>query len=482
YAPSPTGEPHVGNIRSALFNWLYARSIGGTFIVRIEDTDRARLVPGATDAILEGLTWLGLDWDEGPGKDGGFGPYVQSERQAMGIYQRHADWLVEEGKAYPCYCTSDRLDEMRKAQQAAGKSPGYDRMCRELTQAEREERAKENPTPVVRFKMPAEGREIVHDVVRGDVEFNLALLDDFVLLKSDGFPTYHLANVVDDHLMEISHIMRAEEWLPSAPRHQELYRAFGYDMPLMVHLPIILGPDRSKLSKRHGATSILQYKMDGFLPEAMLNFLAMLGWSLDGSTDIISRADLIKHFSLERIVASPAVFDKEKLEWVNGVYIREMPPEALADAIVPWLDASDAIPARAKPIDRGYLLRIIPLEQERLRRLSEAPEMLVFFFEEQPEVEAAKLVQKGMDAAGTRAALDRGLATAEAVAEWNTPALESAYRALAEELGVKTGQLFGTLRVAVTGRTAAPPLFETMDVLGRERCVRRLRHALDTLA
>ncbi|MEX2430311.1 MAG: glutamate--tRNA ligase, partial [Dehalococcoidia bacterium] len=228
FAPSPTGEPHLGNIRSALFNWLFARSSGGTFIVRIEDTDQARLVPGALDAILEGLEWLGLDWDEGPGKDGAYGPYVQSERQAQGIYQRHADWLVEQGKAYPCYCTSERLDAMRKAQQAAGKSPGYDRTCRDLTPAEREEQAQVNPAPVIRFKMPAEGRETVHDVVRGGVEFDLSLLDDFVLLKSDAFPTYHLANVVDDHLMEISHIMRAEEWLPSAPRHQELYRAFGF--------------------------------------------------------------------------------------------------------------------------------------------------------------------------------------------------------------------------------------------------------------
>ena len=481
FAPSPTGEPHVGNIRSALFNWLFARVSGGTFILRIEDTDQARLVPGALEAILEGLEWLGLDWDEGPRKDGPYGPYVQSERQAQGVYQRHADWLIEQGRAYSCYCTPERLDAMRKAQQAAGKPPGYDRTCRYLTPAEREERAKANPKPVVRFAMPTEGKRTVDDVVRGKVEFDLALLDDFVLLKSDGFPTYHLANVVDDHLMEISHIMRAEEWLPSAPRHQELYEAFGFEMPLMVHLPIILGPDRSKLSKRHGATSILQYKADGFLPDAMVNFLALLGWSLDGTTDIIPRAELVKHFSLERIVASPAVFDKEKLEWFNGVYIREMAVEALADAVVPWLEASPLVPASAKPIDRDYLARIMPLERERLRTLAEAPEMLAFFFEDQPALDPGQLVQKGMDRDGTLSALERALATAESAGQWDAPALETAYRALAEELGVKTGQLFGTIRVAITGRTAAPPLFETMDVLGRERCIKRMRHAVTAL-
>ncbi len=481
FAPSPTGEPHIGNIRSALFNWLFARSSGGTFILRIEDTDQARLVPGALEAILEGLRWLDLEWDEGPGKDGPYGPYIQSERQAQGIYQHHAGWLVEQGKAYPCYCTPERLDAMRKAQQAAGRSPGYDRRCRYLTPAEREECAKANPNPVIRFAMPTEGKETVHDLVRGDVEFDLSLLDDFVLLKSDGFPTYHLANVVDDHLMEISHIMRAEEWLPSAPRHQELYKAFGFDMPFMVHLPIILGPDRSKLSKRHGATSILQYKADGFLPDAMVNFLALLGWSLNDSTDVISRDELVKHFSLERIVPSPAVFNMDKLEWFNGVYIREMPPEKLAEAIVPWLEQSEEIPTSAKPIDRAYLLRIIPLERERLKRLSEAPPMLSFFFEEQPAVVPAQLVQKGTDAGTTRLALERALATAEAIDDWSAASLEPAYRALAEDLGLKTGQLFGAIRVAITGRTAAPPLFETMDVLGRERCLKRLRHAVAAL-
>ncbi len=478
YAPSPTGEPHVGNIRSALFNWLYARATGGTFIVRIEDTDQARIVPGALEAILDGLRWLGLDWDEGPGKDGAHEPYVQSQRLAH--YQEAADRLVAEGNAYLCYCLPKRLDAMRKAQQAAGGSPGYDRHCRDLTEAEREGYLEDNPKPVGRFRMRASGTITVHDAVRGEVTFEAGLLDDFVLLKSDGFPTYHLANVVDDHLMEITHVMRAEEWLPSAPRHKQLYAALGYDMPELVHLPIILGPDRSKLSKRHGATSILQYRDDGYLPDAMLNFLALLGWSVDDATDVISREEMVKRFSIDRILANPAVFNVEKLEWFNGMYIRGLPLEKLCAELMPFLE-NGLSASVARPIDSDYLLRIIPLERERLKKLSEAPEMLSFFFEEQPAFEADKLVQKGMDAEVTRSALEHGLRVAEGAEAWESEALEAAYRTLAEELGVKTGQLFGTMRVAVTGRTAAPPLFDTMAVLGRDRCRARMRHALDAL-
>ena len=480
YAPSPTGEPHLGNIRSALFNWLYARASGGQFIVRIEDTDRARLVEGAQDSILDALRWLGLDWDEGPEVEGAFGPYVQSERQALGIYQTHTDWLIDNGHAYECYCTPKRLAAMRQAQQAASKSPGYDRHCRDLTEAERVEFRKQNPTPVVRFKMPLEGEIVINDVVRGEVTFESSLLDDFVILKSDAFPTYHLANVVDDHLMEITHVMRAEEWLPSAPRHQKLYEAFGFDMPELVHLPIILGPDRSKLSKRHGATSTIYYRDEGYLASAMLNFLALLGWSLDDSSEIFSRAELLKHFTLERIHASPAVFNKDKLEWYNGMYIRDMEPMALAEELVGYLEADvTGLPTSvARPIDRDYLATIVPLERERLKRLSEAPDVFEFFFVDQPDYDRALLVQKGMDTDTTRNAVERALATAEGQTDWSVPALESTYRALAEEMGLKTGQLFGTIRTAVSGRTATPPLFDMMSVLGRERVLARLRAAL----
>ncbi len=481
YAPSPTGEPHVGNIRSALFNWLYARHMGGSFIVRIEDTDQVRLVPGAMQAILDALSWLGLDWDEGPGKDGAYGPYVQSERLA--IYQEHADRLVAEDKAYRCYCSAERLDEMRKASQAAGRRGGYDRRCRDPREAGKAKAESADPSRcVVRFKMPLEGDIAVDDAIRGEVTFNASVLDDFVLLKSDGYPTYHLANVVDDHLMEITHVMRAEEWLPSAPRHLELYRAFGYEMPRLAHLPIILGPDRSKLSKRHGATSVLQFRDDGYLPEAMINFLALLGWSYDESTELFTRDELVECFTLERILANPAVFNHDKLDWFNGLYIRRMDDDALAGAVLPWLeDETRGLPAGVRPVDRSYLASVIPLERERLKRLSEAPEMLSFFFGEELEYDAALLVPKGMDSAGAKAALEHAVETAEGVAEWRRDELERAYRARAAETGLKTGQLFGAVRVAVTGRTAAPPLFDTLAVLGKERVLRRLRAALAAL-
>lgn len=479
YAPSPTGDPHVGNIRSALFNWLYARHTGGTFIVRIEDTDQARLVPGSLDAILDALRWLGLDWDEGPGADAAHGPYVQSER--LDIYRKHAEWLLSEGKAYHCYCTPERLDAVRKQRQKERQPTGYDRRCREPNGAA--EAREENPNPpVVRFKMPTEGNITVNDFVRGEVTFDVSLLDDFVLLKSDGYPTYHLANVVDDHLMEITHVMRAEEWLPSAPRHKLLYEAFGYEMPELVHLPLILGPDRSKLSKRHGAASVLEFRDMGYLPDALVNFLALLGWSLDETSEVFTKDELVKHFTPERIVANPAVFNIEKLDWFNGLYIRGMGDAELADALVPWLeDSKHGLPGNAVPVDRQYLARIVPLERERLKRLSEAPEVLSFFFEERLEYDPALLVPKGLDADGARRALEAALATAEGADDWSVGALETAYRALAEWLGVKTGQLFGAIRVAVTGRTAAPPLFDTLSVLGKERCVSRLQAALAAL-
>ena len=468
YAPSPTGDPHVGNIRSALFNWLYARHTGGTFIVRIEDTDQARLVPGSLDAILDALRWLGLDWDEGPGSDTPHGPYVQSER--LDLYTAHAERLLSEGKAYHCHCTPERLDAVRKERQKAHLPTGYDRRCREPEGAGQARQENPNP-PVVRFKMPTEGNITVNDFVRGEVTFDVSLLDDFVLLKSDGYPTYHLANVVDDHLMEISHVMRAEEWLPSAPRHKLLYEAFGYEMPELVHLPLILGPDRSKLSKRHGAASVLEFRDMGYLPDAMFNFLARLGWSLDETSEVFSKDELVRHFTPERVLASPAVFNIEKLDWFNGLYIRGMSDDELANALMPWLGQ----------VDRDYLARIVPLERERLKRLSEAPEVLSFFFEEQLDYDVSLLVPKGLDADGARAVLEAALATAEGADDWSVPALETAYRALAERLGVKTGQLFGGIRVAVTGRTAAPPLFDTLSVLGKERCVSRLRAALAAL-
>ena len=474
YAPSPTGDPHVGNIRTAMFAWLFARRTGGDFIVRIEDTDTARTQEGSLEVILESLRWLGLDWDEGPEVGGPHAPYTQSQR--LELYQRASQALVEGGHAYYCHCSTERLQEMRKEQQRLKQPTGYDRLCREAGRG-----PAGDPRPVVRFKMPLEGETTIHDLIRGDVTFANSTVDDFVMLKSDGYPTYHLASTVDDHLMGISHVLRAEEWLPSTPRHSHLYSALGYEMPLLAHLPIILGPDKSKLSKRHGDVSLLQYRELGYLPEAMINFLALLGWSLDDHTEILSREELVHSFSIERIVRSAAVFNLEKLTWMNGMYIRGLEEEELAGRIAGVLDSSlpQDVP---RPVSREYVRAVTPLVRERIKTLADAPELTDFFFLPALDYPAGDLLQRGLDSADTERALEATLERLSAVGEWSSEALEGELRPLADELNVKTGQLFGAIRVAVTGRKAAPPLFETMAVLGRERCLSRLREAASSLA
>jgi glutamyl-tRNA synthetase len=468
----------VGNIRTALFNWLFARHSGGAFIVRIEDTDVARKVEGALDAILDGLRWLGLDWDEGPEVGGKYGPYFQSQR--LDLYREAADRLVEQGDAYRCYCSPARMAEMRAEQQKRKQSPGYDRRCRDLSETERTQKEAEGITPVVRFKMPLEGQTSFSDIIWGEITVENSLLDDYVLLKSDGYPTYHLANVVDDHLMEISHVLRAEEWLSSVPRHKLLYQALGYEMPQLAHLPMILGPDRSKLSKRHGAVSIIEYREQGYLPEAMVSFLALLGWSLDDKTDIIARDDLVKHFSLERISKTAAIFNHEKLDWMNGVFLRELSHEELLRKIMPFLESG--LPEAVKrPVSEEYVSQIVPLVRERINTLAEAATYADFFFLDELEYDASLLMGKKMTVEITLKALKVAQERLSLLESFDHDSLEGTLRPLAEELGLKTGQLFSPLRVATTGRTAAPPLFETMMVLGKERCLERIRVAVGKL-
>jgi glutamyl-tRNA synthetase len=469
FAPSPTGYPHLGNIRTALFNWLFARHNDGTFILRIEDTDVARLVEGATDIILDSLRWLGLDWDEGP--------YFQSQR--LEIYRGVADQLVEEELAYLCYCSPQRLESMRQEQMKRKQPPGYDRRCRHLTREQRAELKASGVTPVVRFKSPFEGQTSLHDLIRGEIVFENSTLDDFVLLKSDGYPTYHLANIVDDHRMEISHVLRADEWLSSTPRHVLLYQALGWQPPQFAHLPMILGPDRAKLSKRHGATAINEYCDQGYLPQAMVNFLALLGWSLDDKTEFLSRQEIVKHFSLDRISKAAAVFNREKLDWMNGVYLRGLSLEEFSQRAVSFLERD--LPSEVeRPLDADYIRQIVPLIQERAKTLAEVPELEEFFWVDKLEYGAGLLTSKlqGAEAVG---ALQASLAKLEGLQNWDAASLEAVLRPLADELNLKTGVFFGLLRVAATGRTAAPPLFQTMEVLGRERCFERLRVALDKL-
>jgi len=478
FAPSPTGVPHIGNIRTALFNWLFARHTGGVFVLRIEDTDVARRVAGAVEAILDGLRWLGLNWDEGPEVGGPYGPYIQSER--LPLYQAEAERLVEAGHAYRCYCSAERLAEMRAEQERRKEPPRYDRRCRDLTLEERAAFETQGIAPVIRFKVPLTGQTTFEDLIRGPVTFDNSTLDDFVMLKSDGYPTYHLAVVVDDHFMRITHVMRGEEWISSTPKHVLLHEALGFSLPQFAHLPMILGKDRSKLSKRHGATSLGDYRQAGYLPEALMNFLALLGWSLDEKTEILSRDELVRHFSIERIGKTPAIFNIEKLDWMNGVYIRGLSVDDLAARVTPFLEAG-LPPEVSRPLPEDYIRQIVPLVQERLKKLSEIVELTDFFFASDLVYDPLLLVGKKMTKEQSLVALQTSYDRLSMLAKFDKGTLESMLRPLAEELALGTGQLFGTLRVAVTGRTVAPPLFETMAVLGKERTLKRIKTAIRRL-
>ena len=470
FAPSPTGLPHVGNIRTALFDWLFARHHGGKFILRIEDTDRERYQPEAVDAIMEGLRWLGLDWDEGPDVGGPYGPYVQSER--LKIYHEYARKLVEAGYAYYCDCPPERLEKVRQERLAKGLPPMYDRHCRDRG-------LKSDPTDpntVVRFKMPLFGKTCIYDELRGEICFDNSTFDDIVLIKSDGFPTYHFAVVIDDHLMGITHIMRAEEWIPSAGKHLLIYRALGWEPPKFVHLPMILGPDRTKLSKRHGATAITEFKEQGILPEAMFNFLALLGWSPKDDTEIMSREELVRRFDLDGINTAPSVFDFDKLRWMNGEYIRRMTPQELTERLMPFYEKWGWC-TEQKPCDREYLDRVSRAMQERIKVLTDMKELGFYFFTEPTEYDP-KGVKKNFkpEVADWLEEMARRF---EALPEWTESALEEVVRGYAEELGVSAGKVIHPIRLAVSGLRMGPSLFELLEIVGREKVVARLRRAAE---
>ncbi|MEA3442684.1 MAG: glutamate--tRNA ligase [Chloroflexota bacterium] len=470
FAPSPTGYPHLGNIRTALFNWLFARHNNGKFILRIEDTDIARKVEGAVEIILQSLRWLRLDWDEGP--------YFQSQR--LPFYRDTANRLIEEDHAYLCYCSSERLQAMRREQMKRKQPPKYDRRCRNLTQQERSKLEAIGSKPVVRFKTPLSGKTTFLDSIRGSITFQNNTLDDFVLLKSDGYPTYHLANIVDDHLMAISHVLRADEWLSSTPRHILLYQALNWQPPQFAHLPMILGPDKAKLSKRHGATSINAYQEQGYLPQAMINFLTLLGWSLDDRTELLSQDELIQHFSLERIGKTGAIFNKEKLDWMNGVYLRKLDPQEYIRQATPFLER-DLPPSVKRPLNASYVNQVMPLIQERAKTLAEVPQLADFFFRDKLSYSTEMLLGKDMDTQTATQILQETLQKLQPTEIWDAESLESILRPLSTELNLSTRKFFGLLRIAITGRTAAPPLFQTMAILGKGKSLKRLREALQRL-
>jgi len=499
-APSPTGEPHIGNVRTALFNWLFARNMGGQFILRIEDTDRIRYQPDTIAVIMDGLRWLGLDWDEGPGVDelrrsgvedaeryavgGPCGPYIQSERLAM--YRQVAEELIERGWAYRCNCTPERLERVRAGQRTRKEMLMYDRHCRDLPSGA----VSPDEPHVIRLKVPLQGQTVVHDAIRGDVAFDNAGIDDQVLLKSDGFPTYHLGVVVDDHFMEITHVARGEDWIPSTPKRILIYQALGWEPPVYCHVPLVNGPDGRKLSKRHGATSVTEFREQGYLPEALFNFLALLGWAPGEGEEqeIFSREELIERFDLFRINRAPASFSYKKLDWMNGVYIRNLSQEDLLERLIPIWHKVGWVPLPCPEDVRARLRRIVPLVQERLKRTEDVVELTGFLFQEIETPPAEKLVGRKMTPEESLDALRRArdvLAQVEPRG-WSVSAeadgLEPPMRALADELGLKAGQLFGILRWAVTGQKVAPPLFGSLAVLGRERALARLDAAEEALA
>jgi len=494
FAPSPTGEPHIGNVRTVVFGWLFARKMDGQFILRIEDTDRTRYEPESISAIMDSLRWLGLDWDEGPGLEelqrsgvenaeayavgGPVGPYIQSERLEM--YKQVAEELVERGLAYRCNCTPERLEQVREMQRARKQSPMYDRHCRDLSP----DAVSPDESHVIRLKVPLTGQTIVHDVIRGDIVFENALQDDQVLLKSDGFPTYHLAVVVDDHHMKITHVVRDYDWIPSTPKRILIYQALGWRPPVFCHVPLVKGPDGKPLGKRHGATSVTQFRDEGYLPEALLNFLTLLGWA-PGEGDeqeIFSREELIGRFDLFRVNKAPAVFSYKKLDWMNGVYIRNLSQEVLLERLLPFWRGAGLVPDPCPEEVRETLRQIVPLVQERMKRLDEVVEWTTFLFRKVETPPAEKLVGKKMTPEGSLAALRRARGLLAKLEPFEAQAMEPPMRALAEELGLKAGQLFGIVRWAVTGQKVAPPLFGSLAILGRERVLAGLDAAEAALA
>jgi glutamyl-tRNA synthetase len=466
-APSPTGDPHVGTAYVALFNRAFAQKHGGKFILRIEDTDQTRSTKESEAAIFKSLHWVGLDWDEGPDIGGDFGPYRQSER--LHHYREHAAILLERGEAYRCFATPEELDEMRRTQKERGAKQPYDRRYRDLPAAEVERLMAEGRPHVIRLKMPIGGQTIVSDGLRGDITFDNDELDDQILMKSDGFPTYHLANVVDDRLMQITHVIRAEEWIPSTPKHVRLYQAFGWPAPVFIHLPLLRNNDKTKISKRKNPVSLEYYEAAGILPEALLNFLGRMGYSQPDEAEKFTYDQMVAAFSWDRMHLGGPIFDLDKLDWLNGLYLRELSPEAIVARLRNWF-FSDA-----------YLTKIVPLVRERMTRLSEFIPKTAWLFGEPTPLPKEAYIPKGKTQAET---FDAVTAIAELVdkqVKWEVAPLEAAFRALCDQIGWKPKDLFSVVRLVGTAATAAPPLFDSLEAIGKARTQSRVRQALAVL-
>ena len=475
FAPSPTGDLHVGNIRTALFDWAYARHTGGKFIFRIEDTDRERVTDEYINAAIETLKWLGLNWDEGPQVGGANGPYLQSQR--LDIYKKYSDQFIADGFAYLCYCSAEELEAEREKQKVANVAPGYSGKCRSISDADLARYKSEGRKPVVRMRMP-EGSTTFKDAIRGEVTFDHKFVPDFVLVRADGSPLYTLAVAVDDVLMNVTHILRGEDLLSSTPRQFQVYRAMGKneaDFPMMAHLPFVMGTDNAKLSKRNGEVSIAWYRERGFLPEAICNYLALLGWSPGDDVENITMDQLVELFTIERVHSSPARFDMKKLEAINGDKIRLLTIDDLTNRIVPFLKKDGVISGTDGEI--AIVKSAVPIIQERIATLAEASAMLKFLFVTKFEVDAAEAPKLKEEQA--QSVLKKALEVLEPIDDWRHDVIEAVLRsALLEGMGLKPRIAFGSVRVAVTGSHISPPLFESMALLGKERSIARLKQGI----
>ena len=512
YAPSPTGMQHIGGVRTALFNYLFARSQGGKFILRLEDTDRTRYDEKYVQNLYDTMAWLGIDWDEGGSKGGEYGPYVQSER--FELYKKYAQELVEKGEAYYCFCDAERLERIRKIQTENKLPPGYDRNCRHLTPEEIKANLDAGKPYVIRLKVPLEGETKFHDHLLGDIVWkNEDISPDPVLLKSDGFPTYHLANIVDDHMMKISHVMRAQEWIPSTPLHVQMYRAFGWEHPEFCHLPMVNGSDGKKLSKRHGSTSLNEFRARGYLPQAIVNYVALLGCSYEEGKDMYTLEELGKAFRLEHLNKAPAVFDYKKLEWYNGQYIRALSDEELYKWTLPFITGTgDALleinPENPQPkpnvgpdfsgvalgedgkpycVDKSMNMSsddvvssFMPLIKERLKFLTDAAEMVHFLFTEPAVPAKENIIPKKLDEAKTKEVLEDAKAFVDVVFEKGHDDAEAFAKSEAERMGIKLGDFMMPIRLAVTGSRISPPLIGSIQILGKEKSLARIERTLAT--
>lgn len=482
FAPSPTGRFHLGSARSALYDFLYARQTGGQFILRIEDTDRKRFDPNAENELIEGMHWMGIEWDEGPDVGGPFAPYRQSER--LDRYRARARELIGAGHAYYCFCSVERLAQVRQAQQRSRQPTHYDGLCRRIPPNQAEERVGLGEAHVVRFRTPKDGSTTAVDLLRGPITVENSTIDDYVLLKSDGMPVYHLAALVDDHEMEITHVLRGSEWLPTFPLHVLIYQAFGWEQPVWVHLSVFLNPSgKGKMSKRHaidpkgGERSIypLDMRQAGYLPEAIVNWIALMGWSYDDRTELFTLEELVKRFSLEKLNPSPAAVNFSKLEHFNGVYIRNLSADALAERLSPFFQAAGLEPGEE------LLRAIAPLIQERISTLEEAIELAGFFFRRTVSPDPSLLVGKDMDARQSAEAARQAREVISSMETIEPTLLEPRLRGLADQLGLSAGQLFGILRICVTGQSVSPPLIETMHILGKWEVITRIDNAIEAL-